>query len=300
MPITTPRRLTWFPSALAALATSIGLLASASSAQGAYQWSDGLIEKSTITNCPSVIQGFPYQEEGAWTWAGQYLDTANPPDVNSTFYVHVVAGAVGNACSGQRVHFELLGPAGGGMSTQITPSTPVYCYAINYNTSPTTVSNEPAYPNGACPTGPQSGGFYGNFVFDAQGASGPYTWPLPQGWAWEIQIPVSLNREASGGSGTCNNCNTFLSRLLDGNSSPQLFPRQGLFVNGFAGGGGSTPGGSGGGSVGLPAAPQQPAQPASTTPPAPAPTPAALTQQKCKKGQTLRKGKCVKKKGKKK
>jgi hypothetical protein len=94
---------------LAALASVLGLLALASSAHAAPSWSDGPVQRSYIQNCISYSFPQPYVEEGAWTWSGQYLDPANPPDVGQVFYVHVVAGAVGNACSGQRVHFEILG-----------------------------------------------------------------------------------------------------------------------------------------------------------------------------------------------
>ncbi len=135
-----------------------------------------------------------------------------------------------------------------------------------------------------------TGQFYG-LGFDQQtGPSSSYPWPLPQGRGWEIQIPVYMDRTMSGGFGACNDCNTFLSKLLDGNDSPQLFPRQGLFVNNAApgGGGGGAPG-TGADDVGLQPAAQKPD-----------PDPPATAKKKCKKGQKLKKGKCVKKKRKKK
>ncbi|MGH2956153.1 MAG: hypothetical protein ACRDL6_04070 [Solirubrobacterales bacterium] len=296
--------------ALAAVAASIGLLAGASSAYAAPQWSDGLIQKSTITNCASIIFGNPYQEDGAWTWTGQYIDPADPPNVGQPFYIHVVAGAVGNACSGQRVHFELLGtPLPQGLNYAIDPGAgrPVFCYGINWNTNPPSAVQEPAYPAGACPQTIQSGGFQGN-PWDAQtnpsDPSDTDPWPLPQGKGWEIQIPVTANRVMSGGFGNCADCNRFMSFILDGNSSPQLFPSQGLFTDN-AGTGGGTPGaggGTGGAGSGLTPNPQRPAP---TTPPAtatvtPTAAPTSTPPKKCKKGQKLKKGKCVKKKRKKK
>lgn len=291
--------------ALAAVAATAGVLAGASSAQAAFQWSDGLVQKSTITNCASIIFGSPYQEDGAWTWNGQYLDPADFPNVGQPFYIHVVAGAVGNSCAGQRVHFELLGtPAPQALSYAINPGAglPVFCYAINWNTDPPSAVQEPAWPAGACPQAPNSGGFQGD-VWDAEtnpaDPTDTETWPLPQGRGWEIQIPVTANRVMSGGFGACADCNRFMSYVLDGNSSPQLISTQGLFVDN-TGAGGGTPGsggGTGGSGSGLKPNPQLPAPaPATATAPPPTATAPATAPKKCKKGQRLKKGRCVKKK----
>jgi hypothetical protein len=281
---------------LAALAATVGVLAIAPSAQAAPSWSDGLIQKSQITNCASIIFGSPMQEDGAWTWTGQYLDSANPPDTSTTFYVHVVAGATGNSCSGQRVHFELLGTPAGVIN--VDAGSPIICWAINWNTNPPSAINEPTYPAGACPTGPEGGGIAGGLSFDAQTSpTNADPWPLPQGRGWEIQIPVQSPTPRMGGFGACNDCNKFDTYLLDGNSSPQLFPTQGLFVNNTTPGGGSTTNPGLGGTAGNGAGFKPNAQP--TAPAAPVTTSAA-TPKKCKKGFKLKKGKCRKKKKKKK
>jgi hypothetical protein len=274
---------------LAALATTIAALAIAAPAPAAPSWADGPIERSHITNCPSIIFGSPYIEEGAWTWTGQYIDPANFPNTNETFYIHVVAGAVGNSCSGQRVHFELTGPPSGIL---VDLSKPIYCYAINWNTNPPSAQSEPTYPAGGCPTGPETGGIAGGYSYDAQTSpTSADPWPLPQGKGWEIQIPVQSTHAMSGGFGACNDCNEFDTWILDGNSSPQLFPRQGLYVeSGGTPGGGATPsvtGGAAGAGAGFATNPQKP------------PPPAPLVKKKCKKKQKLKKGKCVKKKKKK-
>ncbi|MDX6617357.1 MAG: hypothetical protein QOD60_2448 [Solirubrobacterales bacterium] len=280
---------------LTALAAMTVVLVFASAAQAASSWSSGLIEKSHITNCPSIIFGDPYIEEGAWTWTGQYLDPANPPDVGQTFYVDVVAGAVGNSCSGQRVHFEILGLPVSGMATAITGGTPVICWAINWNTSPASAVQEPPPPAGACPQAPQAGIFNATGAsFDAVDSSGnnPAPWPLPQGRGWEIQIPVTVDHALHGGFGYCNDCNAFDTFVLDGNSSPHLYPHQGLFVDapGVNPGGGGGPGGTAGGtSQGLTANPQKP-------PPAAAPTgKRAAALKKCKKKKGSARKKCKKK-----
>jgi hypothetical protein len=292
---------------LVALAATIAVLASAPAAQGAFQWSDGPVQRSYITNCASIIFGSPYTEEGAWTWNGQYLDPADFPNVGQVFYIHVVAGAVGNACSGQYVHFELLGtPTLGDLQYAITPATPVFCWAINWNTEPPSAVQEPAWPTGACPQAPQTGGFQGNPWDAATNPSNPNDtdpWPLPQGRGWELQIPVVATRAMSGGlAHSCPDCNRFMGYILDGNSSPQLISSQGLFVESTGGSsGGGTPGGAGGdeGSGGsLAPIPQRPAPPRPAA--APTTTPTAAPPKKCKKGQKLKKGKCVKKKRRKK
>jgi hypothetical protein len=266
-------------------------MAFASSAQAAPSWSSGPIERSYITNCPSIIFGDPYVEEGAWTWTGQYLDPANPPDTNTTFYVDVIAGAVGNSCSGQRVHFELLGtPAG---IINVDGSAPIYCYAINWNTNPPSTQSEPTYPAGSCPTGPATGGIGGGLSFDAQTSpTSEDPWPLPQGRGWEIQIPVQSPTARSGGFGACNDCNTFDTWVLDGNNSPQLFPRQGLFVSNTVAGGGTPPTGTvGGTSQGLTANPQKP----DPTPPVTTTGKRAAALKKCKKKKGSARKKCKKK-----
>jgi hypothetical protein len=117
-------------------------------------------------------------------------------------------------------------------------------------------------------------------------------WPLPQGRGWEIQIPVTSNRALNGGFGACADCSGFATKILDGNSSPLLFPRQGLFVNNDVAGGGGPPAGTGGTGKGLKPNAQKPAPtPVTPTPPA--------TTKKCKKKQKLKRGKCVRKKKKK-
>jgi len=285
------------------LAAAICVLAFAPTAQGAASWHDGVVEKSQITNCASIIFGSPYQEDGAWTWAGQYFDIANPPDIDEIFYIHVVVGATGNSCSGQLVHLE-LDPIGSDLFFDISPSHPVYCWAINWNTNPPSAQQEPAYPAGQCPQQtPQQGGGFEGLPFDRQTGPNPGNtapWPLPQGRGWELQIPVYLHRAADGGfCPSDNDCLKFLTYLLDGNSSPHLHPQQGLFVNNAMAGGGSATnpgtGGTSGNGSGFAPNPQKPPPAAAATT-----TSTATPPKKCKKNQKLKKGKCVKKKRKKK
>src|SRR5450759_1324238 len=89
-------------------------------------WYNGLIDYSTIINCASIIQGFPYQEYGAGTYVGFRADlNAGQPALNTTYYVHVVIAGLGNSCSGgMRAYPDLALPAS--TSLAIDSGHPVY------------------------------------------------------------------------------------------------------------------------------------------------------------------------------
>src|SRR3989304_6235375 len=95
-----------------------------------FQWYDGLIQYSTITNCISIIQGLPYQESGVGTYTGFYADPeAGQPSPNTVYYVHVVVAGLGNACSGQRAYIDLSLPAN--TTLAIDGTNKVLCYYDN-------------------------------------------------------------------------------------------------------------------------------------------------------------------------
>ena len=90
-------------------------------------WYDGAFQESTITNCISIIQGTPYEETGATTYAGFFADpTSGQPAINSVYYVHVVLFGMGNACSGIRAYIEISLPAN--TSLAISGTHPLYCF----------------------------------------------------------------------------------------------------------------------------------------------------------------------------
>ncbi len=284
----------------AALIASIAVLAwGPSSASAVPQWSDGPVERSYVTNCPSIIFGSPYVEEGAWMWTGQYLDPGNLPNLNEVFYVHVVVGGVGNPCpGGQYAHLELLG-LGGGNQLGYNSNYPIFCYAINWNTNPPSAVQEPAYGSGGtCPQG-DSGPHYGTNSLALDSKTGPSSsqpWPFTQGRGWEIQIPVQSSIPLSGefgGPPNCEHCNYFLTYIIDGNYSPILYPHQGLFVENVAGaGGGANPGAGGttGAGGGLTPNPQKPAPLSATAPTGKR----AAALKKCKKKKGAKRKKCKK------
>jgi hypothetical protein len=216
---------------VAAVAAAVSLIC-AGAAQAAPRWNEGLIEKSTITNCVSIIGGYPYSEEGAWSWTGFWADPNDLPNVGEVFYVHSVFAAVGNACSGQYGYPEFKLPSG--VSLAISSQTPVICYAVDFTKSPPAATRETQ----ACRQQPSQGFYGGSYGF------GPLTqssWPMPQGKGWEIQVPVVSNRTLNGIAANPCDCVEGYTKIIDGNSSPVLNPEIGVFAEP----GPSTPGGGG-------------------------------------------------------
>lgn len=182
-------------------------------APNAAQWYDGLIQYSTITNCVSIIQGVPYQEYGMGTYTGFYANPeAGQPSPNSVYYVHVVIGGMGNACSGQRAYIDLSLPSN--TSLAIDGTNKVNCY---YNNVP--------LPANECPQSFQPSSYNpGAYWIPSVDSAHANLWPIPQGSILEIQVPVKSSTALT---------NAALQAhvwALDGNSSPWLHPQQGVYV----------------------------------------------------------------------
>jgi hypothetical protein len=174
----------------------------------AWAWHNGLIQWSTITNCISIINGDPYTESGAGTYVGYYGDPTNGlPTANTVYYVDVVVEAVGNACAGQYAYVTIGLPSN--TSLAISTTNPVYCY---YNENPATCPQ-------TLPASPYNSGMYA-----IPSARSDKTWPLPQGYPWEFQIPLTSTTTLSGSN--------FQAKVwvIDGNSSPWLNPTVGVYV----------------------------------------------------------------------
>ena len=175
-------------------------------------WYDGSIQESTITNCISIIQGTPYEEAGAGTYAGFYADpSSGQPAINSVYYVHVVIYGLGNACSGIRAYIEISLPAN--TSLAINGTHPLYCFFDGVSGGSDCPQSLPASAYNA-----------GAYAIPSTDAANAHTWPLPQGHNLEIQIPVI--------STAALNNSTFQANIwtLDGNSSPWLYPHEGVYV----------------------------------------------------------------------
>nr|HMN60578.1 hypothetical protein [Anaerolinea sp.] len=177
-------------------------------------WYDGLIQYSQITNCVSIIQGYPYIENGVGTFVGFLADPDNAvPSPNQTYYLRVYIAGLGNSCSGMRAYLDVSLPAN--TSLAITPTDKVYCL----------FDGAPINPASDCPqTLPPSSYNLGAFAIYSTDTAHAYTWPVPQGHTIEFQIPVK--------SSTALTNSTFRANIwmLDGNSSPWIYPQQGVYV----------------------------------------------------------------------
>ncbi len=180
----------------------------------AAAWYDGGIQYSTITNCVSIIQGVPYQEYGMGTYVGFRADPeAGQPSPNTVYYVHVVIAGMGNACSGQRAYIDLSLPANTTLAIDATNK--VHCY---YNST--------AMGDNECPQSFQASSYNPGayWVPSISQANYAYTWPIPQGWFLEIQVPV---RSSTALTNAALQAHVW---ALDGNSSPWLHPQEGVYV----------------------------------------------------------------------
>ena len=177
-------------------------------------WYDGLIQYSTITNCVSIIQGLPYQENGVGVYTGFLAQPdAGLPAPNTTYYVHVFIAGLGNSCSGMRAYLDISLPAN--TSLAVTPTDKVFCF----------LDGSPIAPASDCPQSlPASPYNPGALAIWSPDAAHAYTWPVPQGHTLEFQIPVKSSTALSNSPMQAN------IWMLDGNSSPWLRPQQGVYV----------------------------------------------------------------------
>ncbi len=175
------------------------------------QYYDSQIVHSTITNCASIIQGYPYTEYGVGVVVGFAADPdASLPGPGMVDYIHVLIGGLGNACSGQRERIEVKLPDGTGLA--ISGANPVLCY---YDNSPLS----------GCPQSlPGSPYHSGAYVVPSGDSAHANTWPLAQGHILEIQIPVVSSVSMS------NVPLTAYILSLDGETNPWLAPSVGYYV----------------------------------------------------------------------
>jgi predicted outer membrane repeat protein len=195
-------------------ALSFPLAPIAPTAVTAATWYNGMIQYSSITNCASIIQGFPYQEDGAAAYTGfQANPDAGQPAPNTIYLVHVFIAGMGNSRSGIRAYVEVALPAN--TSLAIDSINHVSCF----------YDNAPITPASACPQSlPPSTVNPGAYAVWSTDNAHAYTWPLPQGHTLEIQIPV---RSSIALSNSTLQANVW---MLDGNSSPWLRPQEGVYV----------------------------------------------------------------------
>ena len=207
---------------VATLALAAGLLVAASTAPSADgagepgQYYDGLIKYSQVLNCPSVIGGYPYFENGTAAYVGAYMDPDDGvPAVNQTFYIRVTVFALGTPCAGQLFVPSLGLPANVSFDT----NEPIVCLnSINPNWQPCGV--QWANMSTSAPYG-------GTHMFRAGTQNG--TWTLGRGGSWwEFYFPVRGSAPVTSGQ-----LRGFV-KMFDGNSSPVLQPTSNMYVFGAA------------------------------------------------------------------
>jgi hypothetical protein len=179
----------------------------------AVAYYDGTIQYSSVLNCVSIIQGAPYYEYGIGTYVGFAADPINSlPGPGQVYYLHLVMAGLGNACSGQRAYPNIQLPSSTNLA--ISGANPVICY-----------SNGTRFNTSECPQSlPASNLNPGAYDIPSIDSAHAYTWPIPQGWTLEFQIPVTTSVAITGALMQAN------VWTLDGNSNPQLHPQQGVYV----------------------------------------------------------------------
>lgn len=181
-------------------------------AQAAAKWNSGSTKYTTITNCPSIIWGNPYQEFGIGAFVSYWGDQAsNPitPAVGETTYLDTYAMRVGSHCSTPIIYPRFVLPAG----VQFDKTQAIKCYY----TPPGQAQRQVTHA-GECPqwANISANGYYSNSVSGWGGG-----WPLPSvngnnGSAWEFLVPIKATSEVFGAQLT-----TELG-VADGNSGPTL------------------------------------------------------------------------------
>ncbi len=184
------------------------------------QWYEGFVQQSTITNCFSIINGDPYAEAGAGVWMSFESNPENAkPAVGDSFDIRISVFGLGNACSGQRFIPAFTLPSG--VALDLTRD--VTCWT-SFNGRPLTQ----AFGAGDCPS--RTTNFApatfqaGATMYVSSDTQNARTWPLPSGVLWEFHIPVKATTPQ-----TSANLQGHV-KMFDGNTSPVLQPRQGLFV----------------------------------------------------------------------
>lgn len=204
------RRLSPVLLVAAMVAAVVGFTAPPASAVA--KWNSGSTKYTTITNCPSIIWGNPYQEFGIGAFVSYWGDqTSNPisPAVGETTYLDTYAMRVGSHCSTPIIYPRFVLPAG----VEFDRTQAIKCYY-----TPPGQAQRQVTHTGECPqwANLSANGYYSNSVSGWGGG-----WPLPSvngnnGSAWEFLVPIEATSQVFGAQLT-----TELG-IADGNAGPTL------------------------------------------------------------------------------
>ena len=174
-------------------------------------WYDGLIQYTTITNCASIIQGYPYLEYGMGAYTGFALTRTTPAHrqtspITSTWYL---AGLGNNCAGGTRSYIDIGLPAN--TSLAISGANPVVCVYDNVVQSGCPQS---------LPSSSLNPGYY-NVPGDATHGN---TWAIVQGHIFEVRIPVNPQPPSPTAPS--------MARIwaIDGENNGWLAPTEGVYV----------------------------------------------------------------------
>jgi hypothetical protein len=198
---------------IAAMVTAlIGLVPAPANA--AEKWNSGSTKYTTITNCPSIIWGSPYQEFGIGAFVSYWGDqTTDPvsPTTGSTTYLNTYAMLIGSHCGTPKLFPRFVLPGG----VEFDKTQKIRCFY----TPPGPGAQIEVTLAAECPQ------------WSAVSANGYYTssqtgwgggWPLPSGTnyqngsAWEFWVPIKTTSQQWGSQLT-----TELG-IADGNAGPTL------------------------------------------------------------------------------
>ncbi len=188
----------------------LGLVLAPPLAHAAASWQSGPLVEVGDINC--ITQQSEYE---AGSYLSYYADPANPPQVGQVYYVAIDIAGIGDTCSGAYGSFELSMPSG--TAPAISTANPVRCYLKPRSSN--------TYQNvaGNCPQSLQAGphGYYLNPT-----NTNPPFWPVVQGDAVEVQVPVVSSAPLNG----TDQFHGFI-QLADGESDPNMAPSLLAIVN---------------------------------------------------------------------
>jgi hypothetical protein len=206
------RRLSPVLVVVAMVATVLGL--GAAPANAAEKWNSGSTKYTTITNCPSIIWGNPYQEFGIGAFVSYWGDqTTNPvsPATGSTTYLNTYAMLVGSHCGTPKLFPRFVLPGG----VEFDKTQKIRCFY----TPPGPGTQREITHALECP---QWSNVSANGYYTSAQTGWNSGWPLPSGTdyqngsAWEFWVPVKATSQQWGSQLT-----TELS-IADGNAGPTL------------------------------------------------------------------------------
>ena len=193
-------------------------------AQAAWGWNSGVSTYTTITNCPSIIWGTPYQEYGIGAFVSYYGDQASTPvkpATGETTYMSTYVLLVGSHCSDPYIFPQFHLPAG----VSFDKTQPIECYY-----TPPGPSSNPQQKITHAQQCPQWSNVAANGLYTSSYPGWSTGWPLRQdangynGSGWEFLVPIKATTQQSGSELTTQ------LHLADGNGNQWIAPKVNFYT----------------------------------------------------------------------